>query len=265
MRSLGLAALLLLAGLAGCIGQDTIDEDPEEQLDTAATGVEEDLPTPSLEMTGCSEQLGIFPIVAPPGMAELPEGFESENLLYIFATECRSPAAEASGTVAQLQGGLFVTPPSELAHDDAVAHALPFGAFVSDANVSSIFTEWNLGQVVEGDVTVELLADTPAARAGHALGGDGSFTVHMYSEATVPVEGEPGLVRFFGVEDGTVTNAVDMTWTGAQAAQGEATYAFEGDAAFLPPPAEPGIVEHWWGEDYAFSFEHVAASDLAIG
>lgn len=261
MRRLGTAILLLTAAMAGCIGADTSEEIEGTDVPPGESPREVEIPQ-GMEMTGCSEQLGIFPMVSPgEAMAPLPEGFESEHLFYIFATHCEASAAAEGDAVTQLHGGLFVVPPDDLAREDAVAHALPFGAFVDHGNVTSVFDEWNMG-AEEGDVTVETLAETPAARTGHALGSEGSFTVHMYSEALSPGEGEPGVVRFFGIDDGEVANAVDMTWTEASVLQGQATYAFDGQTSPFPPPAEPGIVEHWWGDDYAFEFTYVPSEAL---
>lgn len=267
MRSLGIILLVLLAALAGCIGTEGPDEG--EPLDVAG---ENDTVDPSdleveetLTMGVCTEQIGIFPIVAPPGMLPLPEGFESENLLYVVATECDTVDAAEEGEASQIQAGLLVTPPDRFALDGSMGHGIPLGSLVDDANVTSVFQSWNMGQVEQGDVLVERVAETPAGHTGHALGGTDAFTVHMYSQASIPGDGAAGVIRLFGVDDGTVTNAVDLSWTDAPLLQGEGTLVVEGDPNLppFPAPVEPGIVEHWWGEDYAFDFTYVPLDEMA--
>lgn len=258
MRSLGFIAIVLLAALAGCIASDDVgDIETDQALQENATDqTVPDVPQ-ELRMGTCSEQLGIFPFPEP--IETLPDGFEFENLGYVFASTCETSDAAQEAPIAQLHAGIFVTPPDDLANEDAVGHALPFGAFVTDANVKSVFDAWNLGDIDQAEVTVERLVETPAGATGHVLANIGDDTLHMYSQASAPTEGEAGVVRFFGVQDEVVTNAVDMTWTSASALQGQADLVIEGTPMVppFPPPVAAGIVEHWWGEDYAFEFTYV--------
>lgn len=266
MRSLGAITLVLLAALAGCIGTEGLDEG--EQLDIA--GENDTVDSTDLEvqetltMGGCTEQVGFFPLVAPSDTVPLPEGFESENLLYVVATECDMVDAAEEGKVSQIQAGLLVTPPDRFALDGSMGHGVPLGSLVDDANVTSVFQSWNMGQIEQAEVLVDRVAETPAGHTGHALGGTEDFTVHMYSQASIPGDGAAGVIRLFGVDDGVVTNAVDLAWTEAPLLQGEATLVIEG-APGLPPfpaPVEPGIVEHWWGEDYAFDYTYVPLDEM---
>lgn len=267
-----LATALLAVPAAGCFGSDgsleaaNATESADEATNATDLGTLPDgnpVPTQAT-LTGCSEQGGVFPV--PQAMVgDVPEGFSFVSMdpagltatLLVIGLSCSLNDEEP---VSELYGLVAVEPPEELAGETGT-HAILLGGFSSLERQATIYRAWGMGEdVMPGDVTVEILQDTPVARGGHVLGTDGDFTVHMYSS----VEGEPnpesaGEARVFGVADAEVTGAMDLTWTDSEGGYqtGEASLAFEGGDVPIPQPAGAGVAFHFWGEDYDITFEHV--------
>lgn len=289
-----MAAVLLAAALAGCIGSDggsaetASDPGPATAGDGDATvpsnetgasapnETEEDAnplgtlpdgsPVPAqTTLAGCHEQIGVFPVPDRLVGTSTPEGFETASFgplgetatLVVLSLSCTVDGEDHGETWAMVE----VEPPEEMASDEADFSLLVLGAITSSEDQTATYRAWGLGDdVLDGDVTVEALHEAGPTRSGHVLATDGDFTVHVYSgvggEASPE---EAGNARVFGAEDGEVTGIVDVAWTDAQGGYetGEATLAVEGGTpAPIPQPQGAGIAVHTWGEDYDITYTY---------
>lgn len=291
------AAVLLTAGLAGCIGTD--EASPETASDPGAASADggdatapdsgngtadvngtdgaglgtlsDGSPVPTdLTFTGCSEQLGVFPVPAEAFGGSLPDGFstvpfdpagQTATLVAISLSCTREDGSEYRDVAGLLQ----VEPPEDLSRDDADFQYVLLGGVIADERSAEIYRAWGLGDDVDaGDVQIDVLADTPAARGGQVHAETEGFSLRMDSAVGGSPSGtEAGAARLFGVGNGTVSGVVDVDWTtSANGFQtGEAQLSIS-EATPVPQPIGEGLGLHFWGDEYTITFEHV---DLAAG
>lgn len=264
-------ALVVVAGVAGCLGTD---ETPGDPSGTGSAGpqpaADASLPTPAngtppprtLRYRDCHLQAGAFPVPASAYEDRLPPGFSAARPAFLPA----DPAGAAGsvfvggiacrdgdlGPVSEVTAYLGVDPPDAWTHPDADLHGIPLAMITTSERVTAARTGWGFGAVAAtGGVTLETRA-SPATL-------DGAVTAHVGDrrlEMTTAVDGEPdemegGLARWFGVsEEGTVVGAIDHTWSEAPGRSGTAEMHGSPELGALEAvPSQPGLGFHKDGMD----------------
>lgn len=273
MRRLGAVALVALAGLAGCLGGGSGDlaqtgTPPSQDLDQMFAYEAPE----RVEMTGCTEHRAVVPFPASAiASNDIPDGFSSQDRVHIVARDCQAASGLDAVAPTFAQFGLVVTPPEEMAREDAL-HFIDFGTVHQDVDAVAAFQAWNLF-AVRGEVNLETPAEAEELRIGHARSQQEGFVVDVYSEVTAPAEDlSSQAARHFAVEDGNVTNAVDAVAADGQVLEGQAELTFEGTRSpsnpvslVAPPPTMPGTAEHRVGENYRVTYSYVPLGNSTGG
>ncbi len=260
----GLGAALVIvvvvtAAFAGCIGP-TDDASATQSVDDAAVEAPANTSIPGpFTLRNCDEQFGLFSISAGEAEPYLPEGFELAGFfgtplpegtahLVILTYTCE----EDGSTVTEFSADLIVEPPKELRNDDAGDHYVNVMGVTTSASTLEAFRAWGLTSMQEGDVTLEHTMDTPLGMTWGSEASHGTAEARMTTATQgPPADLDGGEVRIFGVEDATVTGAVDVTWTGTVGAFGETVLESNG----LVPLAndEVGVGGAFLGFDETFT------------
>lgn len=276
MRTYAVVLTMLAAGLAGCIGtggDETISPETTDLPSPADLPLLPDgTPAPaSVTLAGCTEQLGAFP-TPPMALGPIPEGFALESFDPAGAT-VTSVAITLSCTygedeVVEMYGGYPVAPPADLVDPEADVHILIFGAWTTSQALLDVYEAWGVADLTSlGDVSLETIG-APVGEIGHALGTGDGFTVHVYTAVAGETGTQPGgKARVFTMNgDGELTGVLDVAWTESmQLVDGVAELRFEGG---LNPfilafgQVNPGIGMHFWGEEYALTYEYVDLAGL---
>lgn len=257
-------ALALLAGAGWALAADAgvqIDptaNDPSTSQGALAAGT-------ATAAEGCTEQLELWPLPAAAARAMTPEGFEPASgdpagasaLAFFLGFACEATGDEQAPGAA-LVGGLLVDPPEEAA-GGADQHAIVFETWSDNPELRASFEAWSWGTVHEAAVDVEVPAEAAGARSGHLQTSWEGNEIHVVSEVAGPTHSiEDFTMRVFGLgSGGDIATTVDWRF-GPGTSQGPGTASFLSlRGALLPPPSEPGMAFHAWGEDYGYSFETV--------
>ncbi len=257
----GFARSLLMVGaimVAGC----TTPSVDDAALDAGVVDPETlDNPVLTNTFTGCMETLGVIPFpmeftqdMMLPGFR--PEPFDplgQSGILLLLAYTC--PEATVGNETLEDAGlifaGVVVIPPDEFAAD-RYAHVLPLGAITTHDALTDAYTAWGIPYAETGSVTVELMANTPAARQGHAL-ASGSFDIHLYTTTSGPIATIPGgLARAYGNDGEKVTHLIEWAFTdspGSESGTATAPDLIIGGVAI--PPLYGGIGMQYLDIGYA--------------
>lgn len=260
-------ALAFALVLAGCLG--ALDPSAEQaggqqapDADAGADGPNATAALPEvLAVEGCNEHFGVFPVPGPAVTDRLPDGFAHEHMAYVFAFTCDTAALDGEDVEAFsfATAGVFVAPPERHRLDGAIAHAVSVWTVATTESAADAFAAWDLGDVVEGDVVLEVLGEAPPGHGARMTADDGDGVLHMYTGVRdPPTEGEAGTARIFGVADGQLTGYVDINWTSADVYEGGAMAGYEGPDSPLGVPLGPGAAYHWMGDGYGATFRAVA-------
>lgn len=277
-----IALLIVTTALAGCLGGtdpgaggdedlrptgDTSGQDRPSSGANGTGGAPADRSTNAAEqatnltLAGCQEQIGVFPLPAQgPWVSMLPDGFEPEPFedvpgtisLAVAGFNCQSVSLgeEESGPAHVLAGMLLVQPPPELTRSGAI-HALWIGGNTDDPLTGKALRGWGLG-TGDGTFTVETVDAQPAARQGVFQLQDGEFLVSMDTRVGPAVTDEEGYdIRIFDTGSDGVQAVIDASAGGAEDAWlGQAEIAFP-----IPPPVDPGMAIHRWGDSYELTLQ----------
>lgn len=242
---LTLGCVLVVAGLAGCIGDEDVSPASTDQPGTPAnrTGQAANASLPALSdgtpapeellFRDCSLQFGFLPVPTSDYEHRRPEGFSfvpypgdptGEGVpLVTYGQACET----VEGTpIAWSMQFLLVEPPEVWQADEEVfGHGLVVSIVTNSDHQAEVNEAWGLGPVTTtGDVSLKKV-ETPAGTLGllEVDGGDRSITMQTR------VDGETGAsqansARLFAVDqEGTVTGAHEERWTRNNVTTGEAS------------------------------------------
>lgn len=256
---LGIAALLLAASLAGCVGADPASssgaDDPAD-----GTGAGTDEAPSTLALRACTEQYGVFTIPADQAAPYLPDGFEPVGVggapladgtaaLAIVGLTCEDP--DTGETITQWWTDIPVDPPEPYAKDGAMFQYIHVFGVVTGPPMLDAYDAWSIPRFFEGDVQVDVPIDPLLVGDGETRAANGTDEVRLTTTAAGPAQTLPaGTARLFGVEDGTVTGMVDSEFTPFTGAFGPA--ALEDDGLLPVTVDGPGAGGNFWGYDITF-------------
>lgn len=247
-RTIILAILLTSAALAGCIGSDDdpIESAGAENVTTDATNTTLGLlpdgsPVPTtVELSDCQLEAGFFQIplqlageMAPSGATPAATGPAGQTGTFIVSgLACTDDTGESTGEV---WGFVVVERPEGVPQSEYGDPVAAVGSFIDSDRLIEIYEAWGLYAASPGEVTVETLQETPAARAGHVLATNGDFTVHAYTSApNQPSAEDASGVQVLHFAEGEVQAVVELAWGEHEGVNGEATLKFEGEPGTDP-------------------------------
>lgn len=283
-RAAAIALLLLTTSLAGCIGgQDEATPTNTEDAGPAGTGppggpgsqegsgLEGNVSAVPgtgglVELSSCTEHLGLFALPAELFAGQLPDGFEPEPVegapgtvgFFVIAVTCdtgavvnpSSPGQPGANTSisepGMIAGGITVRPPSELA-SGADVHGLLIGLLTEGEGLAQALGPWGL-EPEEATIS-QNTADLDLASLGQAQGSVGEFQVVLATEVSAAVDDASGYhARIFSLEGYGVTGWMDVRTGGATGGgSGTATFAFP-----EVPPVHQGLGLQRLGDAYGY-------------
>lgn len=225
MRQALLAAVLLIAGLAGCIGTDEPLEATNATSPAADPAVNASVPTlpdgsparTSFTQTQCEETIASFPVPSDDVEPWLPEGFEPATIeagmasVSVATFDC---AIDRGERVTQHEIGLFVEPPDRYHVRWADGTFVELARVVDGGSLADTLQAWGFSEVVPGNANIDVTA-TPLAETGATTASDEDRFDIAY-ETSVPQDPQPEgdgsafEALFLGVQDAEVVGTAKV-------------------------------------------------------
>lgn len=253
---LGIAALLLAASLAGCLGADPASSSDADGPADGTEATADDAPR-TVELRDCTEHYATFTVPASEAGPYLPDGFETVGVggappadgtvaLVLLGLACGDPAT--GETVRQVSAEIPVDPPERYAKEGALFQYVHVVGVVAGHAMLEAYDAWGLPGVAGGEVQIEVPRDHLVVGDGETYAVNGSDEVRLATTVAGPPQTLPGGTgRFFGVEDGEVTAIVDAEFTPFTGAAGRAVLE---EAGLVPMTVDgPGAGGNFWGYD----------------
>lgn len=254
MRRTSLAvALVLGAGLAGCLADEVPPPTSQADAPAPAAASEARGTRDAIRLEGCDEHAGVYPLTEGQAREHTPDGYDPAPgplgagflpALEVYSRACE--AVEGSSPLREIMALVPVEPPEEQRNGSSTRHlVLVWGATTSSSHAAT-YQAWGL-PFREADLSMDRTA-TPAAGTWRTRVGGQGGTLEMTTIAAGDRGSlEGGSARIFGVDDGNVTGFADIEWTSSEIRQGQAVLS--SDAALPVTPDHEGLGAHLWGFD----------------
>lgn len=241
---------------------------PVEELPEGLGALPDGTPAPTtMTWRNCANHVGLFPYPMETLQGMLPSGFAPMPYPNDPTGEAGSwfISSHPCDNTEDLWVGIAVVPPAELA-GDAAFHYVPLRVVTTNGTIQDIFAAWNFPVVDQPDtMVIELYDAEPAARAGRTRAVVPGLEVDLGTLVQgPPTDGQPRTSRGYGIRDGDVVNAVDVSWGDHRIIDdsGEAGAEIETDLFPFLPPFVGGYGRHIWGGfDYEWEFVALLGAD----
>ena len=235
--------LLFLAGLAGCssIGTQTASMPSGSAGTSSGPALNATLPGNAtlpkppqrLELTGCTNYGGVFPVPMASATAALPSGFtpipaandpQGGATLYAIIVECTASKVDGNDTKAARLGyaELAVTPPANLVLDGVTDCTVPVFFASSNDEVAKALLDLGISGRAHSSSSTDVTDGMDHSYQASFTIGDA--TVQLTVDIAGPDTGQvaSGSFMVYGVQDGKLTTILKGTSSDGGARQGPA-------------------------------------------